>query len=126
MRSKPFIIKNLFLLALVWIGLITIFLAFFLKLPVYVSYIIAINLLNFGCYAYDKRQAKKSGWRVPERSLHWLAVLGGAIGGIFGQVVFNHKTRKPTFHIVLWSSFLVHSVIFLVFSPILLKILLRQ
>lgn len=81
---------------------------------------VSINLVTFGFYGYDKRQAKKSGWRVPELNLHWLAMLGGAVGGILGQVAFNHKTRKRTFHIVLWSSLLVHLVIFLAFSQILL------
>ena len=117
--------KGPFWLALVLIGVITISLTFFLKLPVYVSYISGINLVTFGFYGYDKYQAKRSRWRVPELNLHWLAMLGGAFGGILGQVLFNHKTRKRTFHIVLWSSLLVHLVIFLAFSQILLKTLLR-
>lgn len=93
---------------------------FLLKLPLYVAFIIAINVVTFGLYAFDKSRAQRDGRRVPELILHILAGAGGAVGGLAGQWLLNHKTRKPLFHIVLWSSLLVHVLIFVIFQRFLL------
>lgn len=62
-----------------------------------------LNLLSFGLYGWDKRQAQGGGRRVPERRL-WLALLaGGWIGGWLGMWTFRHKTRKASF---LWPALL--------------------
>lgn len=41
----------------------------------------------------DKRKAKKGKWRISERTLFLVALLGGAIGSTIGMHVFHHKTR---------------------------------
>jgi uncharacterized membrane protein YsdA (DUF1294 family) len=94
---------------------------FLLKLPLYVGFIAAVNVVTFGLYALDKSRAQRDGRRVPELILHGLAVVGGAIGGIAGQWLLHHKTRKPLFHIVLWSSLLIHVLIFVIFQRFLLS-----
>ncbi len=43
---------------------------------------------------YDKHEAKKGNWRVSEKTLFTLVVLGGSIGGILGMFTFRHKTKK--------------------------------
>ena len=48
---------------------------------------------------FDKHEAKIGDWRVPERTLFLLVLLGGGIGGIAGMYVFRHKTRKWYFKI---------------------------
>jgi uncharacterized membrane protein YsdA (DUF1294 family) len=93
---------------------------YLLKLPLYVAFIIAANVVTFGLYTFDKRRAQHDGRRVPELILHGLAVAGGALGGIAGQWLLRHKTRKPDFHIVLWASLVVHVLIFVVFQRFLL------
>jgi uncharacterized membrane protein YsdA (DUF1294 family) len=92
----------------------------FLRFPLYLAYMIGLNIVTFGCYGYDKYQAIHKAWRVPEFVLHFLAIIGGALGGITGQWFFNHKTRKQNFHIVLWSSFMVHIAILVLLSRYLL------
>ena len=47
----------------------------------------------------DKYKAKKGKWRIQEKTLLTLVVLGGGIGGIAGMYVFRHKTQKPRFFI---------------------------
>jgi uncharacterized membrane protein YsdA (DUF1294 family) len=94
---------------------------FFLKFPLYPAYLASISGVTFGFYGYDKIQAKRKGGRVPELVLHGLAVLGGAAGGLAGQWLFQHKTRKPLFHIVLWLSLLGHLIVFVVFYQLLTK-----
>ena len=63
-------------------------------------YAIPLNIINFLLFGYDKFQAKKGGWRIPERLLLTLSLLGGGVGGLAGMLVFRHKTRKTFFWIV--------------------------
>ena len=53
----------------------------------------AINLLTFIVYGADKRRARKGKWRVPEKTLFLLPLLGGSIGALLGMRVFHHKTK---------------------------------
>jgi uncharacterized membrane protein YsdA (DUF1294 family) len=43
---------------------------------------------------YDKHEAKKGNWRISEKTLFTLVVIGGSIGGIIGMFTFRHKTKK--------------------------------
>ena len=52
-----------------------------------------INLLTFIVYGADKRRARKGKWRVPEKTLFLLSLLGGSIGALLGMRVFHHKTK---------------------------------
>ena len=52
-----------------------------------------INLLTFIVYGADKRRARKGEWRVPEKTLFLLPLLGGSIGALLGMRVFHHKTK---------------------------------
>ena len=52
-----------------------------------------INLLTFIVYGADKRRARKGKWRVPEKTLFLLLLLGGSIGALLGMRVFHHKTK---------------------------------
>ncbi|MEY8283119.1 DUF1294 domain-containing protein [Lachnospiraceae bacterium 50-23] len=60
-------------------------------------YICGINLLSFAVFGYDKRCAKKDMWRIPEKTLFFLAFAGGSAGAWAGMYVFRHKTRKQRF-----------------------------
>jgi len=40
--------------------------------------VVCVNFTTLLTYAYDKRQAEKAGWRVPEATLFLLALLGGS------------------------------------------------
>lgn len=52
-----------------------------------------INLLTFIVYGADKRRARKGKWRVPEKTLFLLPLMGGSIGALLGMRVFHHKTK---------------------------------
>jgi uncharacterized membrane protein YsdA (DUF1294 family) len=41
----------------------------------------------------DKSRAKKDKWRIPERTLFLIAILGGSPGSILGMHLFHHKTK---------------------------------
>ena len=51
------------------------------------------NFIVFIVYGVDKGKAKKGAWRIPERVLLLLAVLGGSIGALLGMIIFHHKKR---------------------------------
>lgn len=63
--------------------------------------IIIMSVLSFITMGTDKRRAQKgrSRYRIPEKRLWWLAILGGAPGGWLGMVTFRHKTRHTSFQI---------------------------
>lgn len=60
-------------------------------------YFAAINVLTFLLYGLDKLKAKHSWWRIPEKTLLWLAVLGGTLGALLGMKVWHHKTLHKKF-----------------------------
>ncbi len=57
-------------------------------------YLLVVNVITFLMMGYDKHEAKKGNWRVSEKTLFTLVVLGGSIGGIIGMFTFRHKTKK--------------------------------
>ena len=63
------------------------------------EYLVA-SVAGFICMGLDKSRARKNAWRIPERTLLSLAVLGGATGILLGMRVFRHKTKHARF---IWS-----------------------
>lgn len=57
------------------------------------AYLAVMNLAAFGAYGADKRRARRGSWRIPERTLFLLPLLGGSVGALLGMHVFRHKTR---------------------------------
>ena len=62
-------------------------------------YLIMINVITFALYGLDKWRAMTRQWRVREKKLIILALIGGSIGAMIGMTVFHHKTRKKKFTI---------------------------
>lgn len=61
-------------------------------LSIYGIYLGALTLITFIVYGIDKLKAKNGGWRVPEKTLLTLSLLGGGLGGIIAMNLFRHKT----------------------------------
>lgn len=74
----------------------------------YFGLVAVTSLASFLAYGFDKRRAAAGGWRVPERTLLVLAVLGGWPGSILAQRHFRHKTRKGSFLIAFWVVTVLH------------------
>ena len=55
-------------------------------------YLAAVNLVTFTVYGVDKAKARRGAWRVPEKTLFLLPLLGGSVGALLGMLVFRHKT----------------------------------
>ena len=59
------------------------------------------NVFVFVLYGLDKYKAKKSLRRTPEKYLLLSSFLMGAPAAIFAIVIFNHKTSKMKFRILI-------------------------
>lgn len=68
-----------------------------MPMQIFLGCLFAVNLLAFLIAAWDKHMAKTDGWRVPEKVLLSLAVVGGAAGLLLAMKTVRHKTRKPLF-----------------------------
>ena len=51
------------------------------------------SVIGFILMGIDKAKAKKSVWRIPEKTLLGTALLGGGVGIWLGMEVFHHKTK---------------------------------
>ena len=60
-------------------------------------YIGLMSLIAFAAFGLDKFKAKTDRWRIPERTLFLLAILGGGIGAFLGMQMFRHKTKHTQF-----------------------------
>ena len=45
-------------------------------------------------YGIDKWKAHRKQWRISEKMLLFLAVIGGSAGALAGMYIFHHKTYK--------------------------------
>ncbi len=70
-------------------------------------YLGIINLLEFMLFFIDKKLAEYNRWRIAEKTLIIISLLGGSIGGILGMHLFHHKTRKSAFSIGLPLIFII-------------------
>lgn len=83
-------------------------------------YLIAVNFVAFVMYGLDKVRAIKGLWRVPERVLLKVSLLGGALGSLLGMLLFRHKIRKWKF-ILLISAMLILQIMFAILLVLLYK-----
>ena len=77
-------------------------------------YVFFTNLLLFILMGLDKRKAKLNHWRISEKTLFSLALMGGSIGGILGMYTFRHKTKKLKFTIGL-PTILILEIILVIY-----------
>lgn len=71
---------------------------------------ILASLLAFWCYANDKQRATRGQWRISEKSLQLLALVGGWPGALAAQHRFRHKNKKASFQTVFWFIVLCHQL----------------
>lgn len=65
----------------------------------FLIYFLIVNIISFVYFGIDKRKAKRGLWRIPEKTLFFLAMIGGSVGAIAGMFLFRHKTKHKTFTI---------------------------
>ena len=83
----------------------------FLPLDGLLCWLIAINLVAFLTYGYDKSIAESRRRRVPEKVLLWLALILGSLGAWLGMQIFHHKTVKGSFQRRFWLVVIIQLVL---------------
>lgn len=78
-----------------------------------ILYLIVINIFSFVTYGLDKYFSKKKMFRISEKTLLLLSIMGGYFGALISMYLFHHKTKKIKFKIiniislVIWSYLLI-------------------
>lgn len=69
-----------------------------------------LGLIGLVLMGVDKARARDRAWRIPERALLTLALMGGSYGILLGALLFHHKTRKGLFMAVVLTAVSIWSV----------------
>jgi uncharacterized membrane protein YsdA (DUF1294 family) len=59
----------------------------------------------------DKSKAKHHAWRIPEKELFLISLLGGSIGTWAGMYIFRHKTKHWYFVIGMPAILILQCVV---------------
>ncbi len=82
-------------------------------------YIVAINIFSFIIFGIDKYKANNKKFRISELFFYIISLLGGAIGIIFGIIIYKHKISKNSFSYKILIFYLVNIItIYLLFNSI--------
>ena len=99
MHSKRALTTRVVIAAVIAGVLVAVALAVTTGLSAVVAYVLGLGLITFLTYGYDKLQAIRGGRRVPETALRLLSLIGGALGGWAGMLIWRHKTTHTSFWI---------------------------
>jgi uncharacterized membrane protein YsdA (DUF1294 family) len=69
-----------------------------------------MSLAAFAAYALDKRAAQHGRRRTPESTLHMMALFGGWPGAMAAQHWLRHKSAKPRFLAMFWTTAMLNLV----------------
>ena len=75
------------------------------------EYLLLINIITYFIYAADKTKARQNKWRIPERTLILLALLGGSPAALLAMKHYHHKTRHLKFKLGIPIILIIHIII---------------
>lgn len=78
---------------------------------IFFYWLIAVNIAGISITAQDKRAARRGAWRVPEKTLFLLCILGGCPGVYLTMRAIHHKTLHKRFMIGIPLIFLAQLVV---------------
>ena len=73
-----------------------------------VAALAGLNLATLWLYAADKNAARRGQWRIAEKQLHLLSVLGGWPAAWLAQQNMRHKSSKTAFRAIYWATIVLH------------------
>ncbi len=66
-------------------------------MTVILIYFFIINIIGFFLIGYDKKMAAANKYRIAEKTLLLIVLLGGVIGSGLAMLFFRHKTSKTSY-----------------------------
>ncbi|MGX7667872.1 DUF1294 domain-containing protein [Flavobacterium pedocola] len=66
-------------------------------MPTVFVYLTLINSIAFLANGTDKWLAVRNRWRIPEKTLLGMVLVGGTVGSGIGMLLFRHKTAKKSY-----------------------------
>ena len=75
------------------------------------GYYALINIVLYVTMVIDKKRAIKDGWRIPEKNMFIMAVMGGGLGGLAAMVFKRHKNRHMDFILVFTMTAILHMLV---------------
>lgn len=76
-----------------------------------IGYLIVMNIVSFLAMCIDKHRARRHRWRIAERTLFLLALLGGSGGALLAMWLLWHKVRTKIFVVGLPLLLILHLLI---------------
>ena len=73
-----------------------------------VAALAGLNLATLWLYAADKNAARRGQWRIAEKQLHLLSVLGGWPAAWLAQQNMRHKSSKTAFRAIYWATIVLN------------------
>lgn len=84
-----------------------------------VIYLIIISVVAVVVTAYDKLSAIASKWRVSEKTLLLISVLGGSVAMYFTMLIIRHKTKKRKFMVGIPVIIILQIILYVLISVVL-------
>lgn len=75
------------------------------------GYLLFINILGYLSMGSDKKKAREGKYRISEKALFTIAILGGSIGSIIGMRKFRHKTKHWYFKYGMPGIFILQIIV---------------
>ena len=82
-------------------------------------YYICANIIAFILYGLDKKYAREGRWRILEKTLLGIAMIGGAAGAWIGMQTFRHKTKHMSFRTLVPLFAVVHAWIIIRYTNLM-------
>lgn len=87
---------------------------FFSQMNYVFTFIIIMNVITYTLYKKDKNAALDMVWRVPEQTLHLVALLGGWPAAYYAQNKYRHKTQKKAFQTIYKCTIILNIILILI------------
>jgi uncharacterized membrane protein YsdA (DUF1294 family) len=81
----------------------------------FLVYLAVINVIGFAIMGIDKQKAKRGRFRISEKTLFFVAFLGGSVGAKIGMELFRHKTHHKKFIYGIPAVIVIQLVAFIYF-----------
>ena len=82
-------------------------------MKLFAIYLVVMNVLGVAVMWSDKRRARLHRWRIPEKVLFGVSLLGGSAGTWAGMYLFRHKTKHWYFarrHLqFIWCTYMFYN-----------------